>query len=122
MVNLSLTSDLICNGGINPFVTPLSQVIIKAAAGSTITAEWHHTLAGAVAGDTADPIDASHHGPIITYLSVVLLSTVSIRAGVEFRFPQRQGRQCFDNDCHRAQVVQDRPRWCVFASFHHEGS
>ena len=32
--------------------------------------QWHHTLNQA-AGDPADPIDASHKGPIISYLCVL---------------------------------------------------
>lgn len=60
--------DLICNGGINPYVTPLSTTIINVPAGGQFTAEWHHTLAGLTPGDSQDPIDPSHKGPIITYL------------------------------------------------------
>ncbi|KAF7981800.1 hypothetical protein HWV62_31901 [Athelia sp. TMB] len=65
------TPDLICNGGINPYVTPLSQTIITVPAGSQFTAEWHHTLAGADPSDSQDPIDPSHKGPVITYLAKV---------------------------------------------------
>ena len=62
------SNDVICNGGINPYHTPISQVIINANAGDSITAEWHHTLAGADASDPADPIDASHKGPVMAYM------------------------------------------------------
>lgn len=62
------SNDVICNGGINPYHTPISQVIINANAGDSITAEWHHTLAGADSTDPADPIDASHKGPVIAYM------------------------------------------------------
>lgn len=48
----------------------MSTAIISVPAGATVTTEWHHTLDGAVAGDTADPIDASHKGPVIAYLFV----------------------------------------------------
>ncbi|THH09844.1 hypothetical protein EW145_g1744 [Phellinidium pouzarii] len=56
------SNDLICNGGINPYQQPVSQVIISVPAGATVTAEWHHTLAGADPSDPADPIDPSHKG------------------------------------------------------------
>ena len=65
------SNDVICNGGINPYHQPMSTVIISAKAGDTITAEWHHSLAGADPSDPADPIDSSHKGPVMAYLSVV---------------------------------------------------
>ncbi|KAF7984314.1 hypothetical protein HWV62_15297 [Athelia sp. TMB] len=74
------SNDLICNGGINPLVTPLSTTIINVPAGGQFTAEWHHTLAGADPSDPADPIDPGHKGPVITYLAKVpnaLQSTVT---------------------------------------------
>ena len=61
------SNDIICNGGPNP-LTHISDVVIQAAVGSQITAEWHHTLDSAGTGDPADPIDSSHKGPIISYL------------------------------------------------------
>ncbi len=62
------SDDIICNGGINPYHQPVSQKIITVAAGTQVTAEWHHTLDGANPSDPADPIDASHHGPVLAYL------------------------------------------------------
>lgn len=56
------SNDLICNGGINPYHQPMSNAIITVPAGSQVTAEWHHTLAGADPSDSQDPIDPSHHG------------------------------------------------------------
>ncbi|KAL9711176.1 hypothetical protein Ac2012v2_005716 [Leucoagaricus gongylophorus] len=41
------SDDIICNGGINPYHQPVSQKIITVAAGTQVTAEWHHTLDGA---------------------------------------------------------------------------
>jgi len=32
--------DIICNGGINPYVTPVSKTVIPVTAGSTVTAFW----------------------------------------------------------------------------------
>ncbi|EMD39566.1 glycoside hydrolase family 61 protein [Gelatoporia subvermispora B] len=65
------SNDLICNGGINPYQQPVSQAIIQVPAGAQVTAEWHHTLAGADPSDPADPIDPSHKGPILAYLAKV---------------------------------------------------
>lgn len=61
-------SYLICNGGINPYVTPLSTTIINVSAGGQFTAEWHHSIVGADPTDVDDPIASSHKGPVITYL------------------------------------------------------
>ncbi|THV03901.1 glycoside hydrolase family 61 protein I [Dendrothele bispora CBS 962.96] len=65
------SNDVICNGGINPYHQPLPTTVIPVAAGSQVTAEWHHTLNGADPSDPADPIDASHKGPLIVYLAKV---------------------------------------------------
>lgn len=67
------STDVICNGGPNP-LTHLSDVVISVPAGATVTAEWHHTLDSAGTGDSADPIDPSHKGPIISYLYVRSMS------------------------------------------------
>ncbi|KAH8833368.1 glycoside hydrolase [Flagelloscypha sp. PMI_526] len=64
------SNDLICNGGPNPLVTPLSTKIITAPAGAQVTAQWHNTLTSNT-GDNPDPIDSSHKGPILTYLAKV---------------------------------------------------
>jgi cellulase len=56
------SNDIICNGGINPYHTPMSQVVINANAGAQITAEFHHGTGGAVPSDTDDPIASSHKG------------------------------------------------------------
>ncbi|GJE95942.1 glycoside hydrolase family 61 protein [Phanerochaete sordida] len=65
------SNGLICNGVENPFQQPVSDVIITVPAGATVTAEWHHTLAGADPTDPADPVDPSHKGPVMTYLAQV---------------------------------------------------
>ena len=79
---------MICNGGINPYHQPISKAVINVPAGAQVTAEWHHTLAGADPSDSADPVDPSHKGmhiysycgslilihfvgPVISYLYVV---------------------------------------------------
>lgn len=62
------SNDLICNGGINPYVQPVSTTVIPVPAGAQVTAEWHHTLTSAGTGDSADPIDPSHKGPILAYM------------------------------------------------------
>ncbi|KAJ7733345.1 glycosyl hydrolase family 61-domain-containing protein [Mycena metata] len=65
------SNDIICNGGINPYHTPLPNTTITVAAGAQITAEWHHTLNGADPSDAQDPVDPSHHGPVIAYLAKI---------------------------------------------------
>ncbi|KAK0455632.1 glycoside hydrolase [Desarmillaria tabescens] len=62
---------IICNGGINPYHTPMSTTVITVPVGSTVTAEWHHTLDGANSADSSDPIDSSHKGPVMSYLAKV---------------------------------------------------
>ncbi|KAJ7039343.1 glycosyl hydrolase family 61-domain-containing protein [Mycena alexandri] len=65
------SNDIICNGGINPYHTPLPNTTITVAAGAQVTAEWHHTLDGADSSDPSDPIDPSHHGPVVSYLAQI---------------------------------------------------
>ncbi|KAK0201880.1 glycosyl hydrolase family 61-domain-containing protein [Desarmillaria ectypa] len=78
------SNDIICNGGINPYHQPISTTVIPVAAGSQVTAEWHHTLAGANPSDSADPIDASHKGPVIAYLAKVPSATQSTVTGLQW--------------------------------------
>ena len=76
---------------INPYRTPLPKDVINVSvplisaselsligiqvkAGDRLTAEWHHTLAGADPSDSADPVDPSHHGPVMSYLFVFVPS------------------------------------------------
>ena len=59
--------DMACNGGINPYRQPVSNVVIPVPAGATVTSEWHYTLNGAD-GSYSDPVDPSHKGPIMAYL------------------------------------------------------
>ncbi|KAG8965117.1 hypothetical protein FRC00_010453, partial [Tulasnella sp. 408] len=68
------SNDIICNGGVNPLHTPLPTDIINIAAGSSVSAEWHHGLnvnGGLDPSDSSDPIDPSHKGPIMAYLAKV---------------------------------------------------
>ena len=63
------SNDLICNTNLTHF----SDVILPVQAGSTIQAEWRHEIGEQPGGnpgkpDPDDPIAASHHGPIVTYL------------------------------------------------------
>ncbi|KAF9533056.1 glycoside hydrolase [Crepidotus variabilis] len=78
------SNDLICNGGINPYVTPVSKTVIPVPAGAQVTAEWHHTLTSANTGDASDPIDASHHGPVIAYLAKVPDATQTTVTGLKW--------------------------------------
>jgi len=78
------SNDIICNGGINPYHTPISQAVITVPAGATVTTEWHHTLSGAVSGDSADPIDPSHKGPVIVYLAQIPSATQTSVTGLKW--------------------------------------
>ncbi|KAG9007401.1 hypothetical protein FRB93_007816 [Tulasnella sp. JGI-2019a] len=67
------STDIICNGGPNPLVTPYSQTVINVPAGATVTGEWHHGLQpnGYNPSDLADPIEISHLGPVMAYMAAV---------------------------------------------------
>jgi len=78
------SNDLICNGGINPYHTPLPNTTITVPAGAQVTAEWHHTLAGADPTDSADPVDPSHHGPVISYLAKIPDAQQSTVTGLQW--------------------------------------
>ncbi|GLB39541.1 putative glycoside hydrolase family 61 [Lyophyllum shimeji] len=78
------SNDVICNGGINPYHQPMSQTIIKVAAGSSVTTEWHHDLNGANPSDSADPIDSSHKGPVMVYMAKVTNATQSNVTGLKW--------------------------------------
>ncbi|KAJ7499931.1 glycoside hydrolase family 61 protein I [Mycena latifolia] len=85
------SNDLICNGGINPYHTPLPNTTITVPAGAQVTAEWHHTLSGADPTDTADPVDPSHHGPVITYLAKIPNAQQSTVTGLQWFKIQEDG-------------------------------
>ncbi|KZW01390.1 hypothetical protein EXIGLDRAFT_666401 [Exidia glandulosa HHB12029] len=78
------STDVICNGGPNPLVTPYSTTVIPVPAGATVTTEWHHTLDSANTGDAADPIDPSHLGPVMTYLAPVANATQTSVTGLQW--------------------------------------
>jgi len=78
------SNDIICNGGINPYHQPVSTKVITVPAGAQVTAEWHHTLTSANTGDASDPIDASHHGPVLAYLAQVPSATQSSVTGLKW--------------------------------------
>jgi cellulase len=63
---------------------------------SQFTAEWHHTLAGATAGDSADPIDPSHKGPVITYMAKVTNATSLSVTGLKWFKIQQDGLNTAD--------------------------
>ncbi|RDB17866.1 putative endo-beta-1,4-glucanase D [Hypsizygus marmoreus] len=78
------SNDIICNGGINPYHQPVSTKVIDVPAGAQVIAEWHHTLSSANTGDASDPIDASHHGPVLAYLAKVPSATQSSVTGLKW--------------------------------------
>lgn len=78
------SNDIICNGGINPYHTPLPNTTITVPAGAQFTAEWHHTLSGADPTDAQDPVDPTHHGPVITYLAKIPSALQSDVTGLQW--------------------------------------
>ncbi|PPQ66958.1 hypothetical protein CVT26_009989 [Gymnopilus dilepis] len=78
------SNDVICNGGINPYQQPVSKTVIPVPAGAQVTAEWHHTLTSAGTGDSQDPIDSSHKGPIMAYLAQVPDATQTDVTGLKW--------------------------------------
>ncbi|KAG9122989.1 hypothetical protein FRC07_000393 [Ceratobasidium sp. 392] len=78
------SNDIICNGGPNPIITPYDKTVINVPAGATITHEWHHGGSGADPSDTADPIDASHLGPVMVYLAKVPDATQATVTGLQW--------------------------------------
>lgn len=51
--------NIICNTN---YVQPVSQTVISVPAGGQVTAQFHHTSAGFVGGDPADPLDPTNKG------------------------------------------------------------
>ncbi|KAF8600433.1 hypothetical protein BDV93DRAFT_588247 [Ceratobasidium sp. AG-I] len=78
------SNDIICNGGPNPIVTPYDKTVISVPAGATITHEWHHGGSGPDPTDSADPIDASHLGPVMVYLAKVPDATQETVTGLQW--------------------------------------
>ncbi|CAE6421358.1 unnamed protein product [Rhizoctonia solani] len=78
------SNDVICNGGVNPLVTPFDKTVIDVPAGATITHEWHHGLNGADASDGDDPIATSHLGPVMVYLAKVPDATQETVTGLQW--------------------------------------
>ncbi|KAI0056093.1 glycoside hydrolase family 61 protein I [Artomyces pyxidatus] len=90
------SNDIICNGGINPYQQPVSTVVIPVTAGEPVTAEFHHTLAGADPTDPADPIDPSHKGPVLAYLAQVPNATQTTVTGLKWFKIYEDGLQTSD--------------------------
>ncbi|KAF7310251.1 CBM1 domain-containing protein [Mycena indigotica] len=85
------SNDIICNGGINPYHTPLPSTVITVPAGAQFTAEWHHSLVGPDPSDSADPVDPTHHGPTITYLAQIPNALQSTVTGLKWFKIQEDG-------------------------------
>ncbi|KAF7333018.1 Glycosyl hydrolase, family 61, 9 [Mycena venus] len=85
------SNDIICNGGINPYHQPLPNTTITVPAGAQVTAEWHHTLAGADPTDSQDPVDPTHHGPVLTYLAKIPDAMQSTVTGLQWFKIQEDG-------------------------------
>ncbi|CAE6458901.1 unnamed protein product [Rhizoctonia solani] len=78
------SNNVICNGGVNPLVTPFDKTVIDVPAGATITHEWHHSLNGADPSGGDDPIAASHLGPVMVYLAKVPDATQETMTGLKW--------------------------------------
>ncbi|KAG9083431.1 hypothetical protein FRC06_004534, partial [Ceratobasidium sp. 370] len=78
------SNDVICNGGVNPLVTPYDTTVINVPAGATITHEWHYGLNGRDTSDASDPIDISHLGPVMVYLAKVPDATQATVTGLKW--------------------------------------
>ncbi|KAI0315794.1 glycoside hydrolase family 61 protein G [Amylostereum chailletii] len=77
-----LTSDdIICNTG---FTQPVSNTVFSVAAGSPVTAIFHHTPAGYVGPDPADPIDPTDKGPLTAYMAAVPSATQTDVTGLQW--------------------------------------
>ncbi|KAF9457389.1 glycosyl hydrolase family 61-domain-containing protein [Collybia nuda] len=102
------SNDIICNGGINPYHQPVSQAVIKVAAGSTVTAEWHHTLQGANPSDSSDPVDSSHKGPVIAYLAKIPSATQTSVTGLKWFKIYQDGYNAADKTWGVDRMIQNK--------------
>ncbi|KII90954.1 glycoside hydrolase family 61 protein [Plicaturopsis crispa FD-325 SS-3] len=73
LINVSDPS-IICNTG---FIQPVSQTVVNVPAGGEFTAIFHHTSAGYVGRDPADPLDPTDKGPVLVYVAAVPDATQS---------------------------------------------
>ena len=55
------SENLICNTN---FIQPVSDVVASVPAGGVVTASFHHTSAGYVGPDPADPLDPTDKGEV----------------------------------------------------------
>ncbi|KAI0751843.1 glycoside hydrolase family 61 protein [Daedaleopsis nitida] len=101
------SNDIICNGGINPYHTPISTAVIDVPAGATVTAEWHHTL-NQTPNDPADPIDSSHKGPVISYLAKIPDATQSDVTGLKWFKIQQDGYTPSTNTWAVDRLIQNK--------------
>ncbi|PPQ92863.1 hypothetical protein CVT25_004351, partial [Psilocybe cyanescens] len=96
------SNDVICNGRINPYHTPISTTVIKVAAGSQVSAGFHYTLTSKFR-DNSDPIDPSHNDRNFVDARPLNLSKLYT--------VQCKGPLSHANRRHRIEMVQD----------HHDG-
>ncbi|KAK0464519.1 glycosyl hydrolase family 61-domain-containing protein [Desarmillaria tabescens] len=75
------SDDLICNTN---FIQPVSDDVIKVAAGDQVTAQFHHTSAGYVGPDPSDPLDPTNKGPVLAYLASIPDATQSDVTGLQW--------------------------------------
>jgi cellulase len=66
------STAIACNQG---WASPVSSKVVDVPAGATINTAWGHVIGGPqVPNDSGNPIAPSHHGPMIYYLCVLVLS------------------------------------------------
>ncbi|KAI0043183.1 lytic polysaccharide monooxygenase [Auriscalpium vulgare] len=75
------SDDIICNTG---FEQPVSSAVLTVPAGGTVSAIFHHTSAGYVGPDPADPIDPTDKGPLTAYLAAIPSATQSDVTGLKW--------------------------------------
>lgn len=77
-----VTSDAItCNSNL---YQPVSSDVIEVKPGDTFGMQWNHNLKGPKAGDSDDPIAASHKGPMMAYMARVDNASSSDGAGLKW--------------------------------------
>ncbi|KAF9468474.1 glycosyl hydrolase family 61-domain-containing protein [Collybia nuda] len=73
--------NIICN---TDYIQPVSKTIINVPAGGQVTAQFHHTSAGYIGKDPADPLDPTNKGPVIAYLAAVPSATQTTVTGLKW--------------------------------------
>ncbi|OJT10389.1 hypothetical protein TRAPUB_13081 [Trametes pubescens] len=73
--------SIICN---TDFIQPVSSAVASVPAGGVVSAEFHHTPAGYIGPDPADPLDPTNKGPVIAYLASIPDATQTDVSGLKW--------------------------------------